>query len=183
MRKAKGKELRDMARPRKKSKAGVTLLEVLLAGALVSIVVLAMLEGFTTAARICHENAEVLRADNIAFDLLWRKFHQNYEDQLQQTENKADPPFTGTGTTQYQTSDATSPYRAAAHTFRTWPTYADHNQQVPYRYKEIVGRAENGRGGKWLSVQLQYGPSYSQTHSLSLFRCEISRAMPTTTSN
>ena len=172
-----------MNRPGDKSKAGVTLLEVLLAGAIVSIVVLSMLEGFTVAARVCHENAAMLRADNIAFDLLWRKFHQDYDDQLRQTENKADPPFTGTGTTAQKTSDATSPYRANAHTFRDYPTYFDQNRQVPYQYKEIVGRVENGRGGKWLSVQLQYGPSYSQTHNLSLFRCEVPRIIPTTRSN
>lgn len=155
----------------------------MLAGAMVSIAVLAMLEGFIVSARICQENAALLKADNIAFDLLWRKFHQSYEDQLRQTENRTNPPLSGASTTEQSTSDAASPYRAATATFDTWPSYPDTGGQVPYKYREIVGGVENGRGGKWLSLQLQYGPSYSLTHQLYIFRSEISNVIPTSGTN
>ena len=62
-----------------KSRAGVTLVEVMLAGAMTAAAVLATLEGFIVAGKIAHENAEALRADNVAFDLLWRKFYGDFE--------------------------------------------------------------------------------------------------------
>lgn len=168
--------------PRRRKRHGTTLVEVMLAGAMISTAVLSMLEGFTVAARICHENAELLKADNIAFDLLWRKFHQSYDDQLRQTENRANPPLTGGGATEQRTSDASSPYRSA-HTINTWPTYPDSGGPSAYKYREIVGGIENGRGGKWLSLRLQYGPSPNQIHQLYLFRCEIDRGIPPSSSN
>ena len=64
---------------RMSARAGVTLVEVMLAGALTAISVLVTLEAFIVAGKIAHENAETLRADNIAFDLLWRKFYGDYE--------------------------------------------------------------------------------------------------------
>ena len=67
---------RDMKR---RSKAGVTLVEVMLAGAMTALVTLATLEGFIVAAKIAHENAEALRADGEAFDRIWRNFYHDYE--------------------------------------------------------------------------------------------------------
>ena len=69
-----------MDRPRNRKrhlKAGVTLVEVMLAGALTALVSLATLEGFIVAAKIAHENAEVLRADGEAFDVLWGRFNKS----------------------------------------------------------------------------------------------------------
>ena len=60
---------------RRKARAGVTLLEVMLAGALTAISVLATLEAFIVAAKIAHENAEALRADSDAFDAIWGRFN------------------------------------------------------------------------------------------------------------
>ena len=67
---------RDMKR---RSKAGVTLVEVMLAGAMTALVTLATLEGFIVAAKIAHENAEALRADGEAFDRIWRNIYHDYE--------------------------------------------------------------------------------------------------------
>lgn len=64
---------------RRKSQAGVTLVEIMLAGAMTAIAVLATFEGFIVATKITHENAEALRADGVAFDLLWRNFYHEYE--------------------------------------------------------------------------------------------------------
>ena len=65
----------------RRTRAGVTLVEVMLAGAMTSLVILATLEGFIVAAKISHENAEALQADGVAFDKLWCNFYHDY-DQL-----------------------------------------------------------------------------------------------------
>ena len=61
---------------KRRAKAGVTLVEVMLAGAMTALVTLATLEGFIVAAKIAHENAEILRADGEAFDILWGRFNR-----------------------------------------------------------------------------------------------------------
>ena len=63
---------------KRRAKAGVTLVEVMLAGALTALVSLAALEGFIVAAKIAHENADILRADGEAFDVLWGRFNKSY---------------------------------------------------------------------------------------------------------
>ena len=60
------------------ARAGVTLLAVMLAGAMTVIAVLAMLEGVIVAIKITHENAEALRADGNAFDVVWGRFNKPY---------------------------------------------------------------------------------------------------------
>ena len=64
---------------RMRTRAGVTLVEVMLAGAMTALVTLATLEGFIVAAKISHENAEALQADGVAFDKLWRNFYHDYD--------------------------------------------------------------------------------------------------------
>ena len=73
-------------RDRRHSKAGVTLVEVMLAGALTVIAALATLEGFIVAAKVAHENAEELHADGVAFDRLWNEFNHDF-DALKQIDN------------------------------------------------------------------------------------------------
>jgi hypothetical protein len=136
----------------RKARAGVTLVEVMLAGALTAIAVLATLEGFIVAARIAHENAEALRADNIAFDLLWRKFYGDYE-QMRSTVGQAIP--------EKNTSDNDSPYKSIS--LGTPPSYS---------YQEYV-TPQNG--GKMLAVTLKYGPEGQFTISNEVFRCDIPR--------
>lgn len=63
----------------RRRKAGVTLVEVMLAGAMTALITLATLEGFIVAGKIAHENAEALRADGEAFDRIWRNFYHDYE--------------------------------------------------------------------------------------------------------
>ena len=61
------------------AKTGVTLVEVMLAGAMTSLVVISIIDGFTLAAKIAHENAVLLQADNEAFDYIWSRFNEEYE--------------------------------------------------------------------------------------------------------
>lgn len=135
-------------------KAGVTLVELLLAGAVTSISVLALLGGFATAQRIVHANAEALRADNIAFDLLWRRFNIDYDRLLP----------TGLNAPEQRTEANTSPY----HSSRLTPAPA-------YVYTE---RTAVSNSVKCLSIDLKYGPNGTNVRHLDVFRSEIPRTPP-----
>ena len=143
---------------RRKARAGVTLLEVMLAGALTAIAVLATLEAFIVAGKVAHENAETLRADNVAFDLLWRKFYGDY-DQLRSTVGQTVP--------EKNTADDDSPYHSSA--FDDPPSYG---------YREYVTPVNplNDEDGKMLAVTLTYGPEGRYVISNEVFRCNIPRA-------
>jgi hypothetical protein len=79
---------------KRRAKAGVTLVEVMLAGAMTSLVVLSMIEGFIVATKIAHENAVLLQADNDAFDYLWNRFNEDYENLKTLNEQIFDPHST-----------------------------------------------------------------------------------------
>ena len=134
------------------ARAGVTLVEVMLAGALTAISVLVTLEAFIVAGQIAHENAETLRADNIAFDLLWRKFYGDYE-QMRSTVGQTVP--------EKNTDDTDSPYRSS--TLGDPPSYA---------YREYVTPVNDG---KMLAVTLTYGSEGQFTISNEVFRSDIPR--------
>ena len=137
---------------RRKTQAGVTLLEVMLAGALTAIAVLATLEAFTVAGKVAHENAEALRADNVAFDLLWRKFYGDYE-QMRSTVGQSVP--------EKNTADSNSPYHSS--TLGDPPSYG---------YREYVTPVSDG---KMLAVTLTYGPEGQYAISNEVFRSDIPR--------
>ena len=139
------------------ARAGVTLVEVMLAGALTAIAVLATLEAFIVAGKVAHENAETLRADNVAFDLLWRKFYGEY-DQMRSTAGQLVP--------EKNTNDSNSPYRSAS--LDDPPSYA-------YREYVTLVNANNDGDGKLLAVTLRYGPEGQHTISNEIFRCNIPR--------
>lgn len=114
----------------KRTRAGVTLVEVMLAGAMTSFIVLTTLEGFTLAGLIAKVNCSALYADNVAFDLIWREFKSNY-DELEKQIGRENPVKA--------TWDADSPYRSN--------TLATSNDEYPqYKYKFRVDRENNGRG-------------------------------------
>ena len=137
---------------KRKTQAGVSLVEVMLAGALTAISVLVTLEAFIVAGKIAHENAEALRADNIAFDLLWRKFYGDYE-QMRSTVGQTIP--------EKNTSDTDAPYHSSS--LEGPPSYA---------YREYVTPIANG---KLLAVTLKYGSEGQCTISNEVFRSDIPR--------
>ena len=137
---------------RRKTQAGVTLLEVMLAGALTAIAVLATLEAFTVAGKVAHENAEALRADNVAFDLLWRNFYSDY-DQMRST--------VGQTVSEKNTADSDSPYHSASL-----------DDPPSYNYREYVTPVSDG---KMLAVTLTYGPEGQYAISNEVFRSDIPR--------
>ena len=61
-----------------KAKRGVTLVEVMLAGAILVLLSLAMFNGISVAVRIAHENAETLSAEAVVWDAVWKRFNEEY---------------------------------------------------------------------------------------------------------
>ena len=61
-----------------KMRRGVTLTEVMIAGAIFSLLALTLFEGVALAARLSQENAEYLAADAYAFDLAYKRSRENY---------------------------------------------------------------------------------------------------------
>ena len=141
---------------KRRAKAGVTLVEVMLAGALTALVSLATLEGFIVAAKIAHENAAVLRADGVAFDLLWRKFYADYDNL---------PSTVGKALEDKQTDSSTSPY------YRN-PSTTSITNLPSFGYNES---GSNCYGGKLLEVNLRYGSEGQYTRHLEVFRSDIPR--------
>lgn len=62
-----------------KYKAGFTLTEVMLSGAIITLLSLILFEGVAVLARISHENAELLAADSCAWDVAWKVFNVKYK--------------------------------------------------------------------------------------------------------
>lgn len=67
------------ARPDRRRR-GFTLVEALIAGAILSLLALSLLEGIGVASRIVEENAEYLAADAVAFDLAYKRSRENFND-------------------------------------------------------------------------------------------------------
>ena len=139
-----------------RSKAGVTLVEVMLAGALTALVSLATLEGFIVAAKISHENAELLCADGVAFDLLWHKFYTDYDNL---------PSTVGRPLENKLTDSPSSPY------YRN-PSTSSITDMPSFTYNESVSNCNNG---KMLVINLMYGSEGQYTRHLEVFRSDIPR--------
>ena len=64
----------------KRSKRGVTLIEVLLAGAITALVIVCVMQGVIVSVGICRENSELLAAEAYAWDTAWRWLNKKDED-------------------------------------------------------------------------------------------------------
>ena len=60
------------------AKQGTTLVEVMLAGAIIALLSLALFNGLAISARIAHENAETLSAEAVVWDAVWKRFNEDY---------------------------------------------------------------------------------------------------------
>ena len=69
----------------KGARGGFTLVEVMLAGAIAVLMTLALMEGLVVAAKISHENSELLAADAFAWDTAWKWLNKPYEELPSQT--------------------------------------------------------------------------------------------------
>ena len=62
-----------------RSKLGVTLVEVMLAGAITSLLIVFVMQGVIVSVGICRENSELLAAEAYAWDTAWKWFNKKYE--------------------------------------------------------------------------------------------------------
>lgn len=140
-------------------KSGVTLVEVLIASAVTTLSAVSLLSGFTVARRVVQANTETLRADSVAFDLLWRRFNQDY-DHLTSTVGQNIP---------YQDTALSS---SIYHSSRL-------GDQPHYKYYEYT---EPSNSVKLLKIKLLYGSSNQYSRDLEVFRSELPRTFATPSS-
>lgn len=67
-----------MTAPRPGFHRGVTLVEIMVAGAILALLSIALFNGSGLAARLAQENAEFLAADAFAFDLALKRSRESY---------------------------------------------------------------------------------------------------------
>ena len=63
-----------------RAKKGMTLVEVMLAGAITVLFTLSLMEALIVSAKISNENAQLLAADAYAWDMAWKWFNKKYDD-------------------------------------------------------------------------------------------------------
>ena len=63
----------------KGARGGFTLVEVMLAGAIAVLMTLALMEGLVVAAKISHENSQLLAADGVREEALLRRGEERVE--------------------------------------------------------------------------------------------------------
>lgn len=59
---------------------GFSLVECMLAAAIFCLLTLVLFEGVIFSARIGHENADLLAAEGVAWDAVWKRFNEEIDD-------------------------------------------------------------------------------------------------------
>lgn len=59
---------------------GFTLIECSLAGSIFCLMILVLFEGVIVGTRIAHENADMLAAEAVAWDAVWKKFNEDFDN-------------------------------------------------------------------------------------------------------
>lgn len=59
---------------------GFTLVECLLASSIFCLMTLVLFEGVIVSTRIAHENSELLAAEAVAWDAVWKRFNESVDD-------------------------------------------------------------------------------------------------------
>ena len=139
----------------RKSKSGVTLLEVMLASSITAVLVLVLLETLIFGARIAKENSQLLAADAYAFDVAWRLCNVAHDNLP-----------TSANANWYAISSNAAPAISLA----GWD---------PARcYVTIT----NAGGGKVIAVDVQWGPSgrrrsLNSYHRTEIFKSKVERGL------
>lgn len=60
------------------ARGGFTLVECMLAGSILAFLSLVLFEGVVVASRIARENSEVMQAEAVAWDAVWKRFNEEY---------------------------------------------------------------------------------------------------------
>jgi len=158
---------------------GATLVEVLLAGALLLLVSLSFFEGVVVAGGIAKENSEYLAADAFAYDLAMCVYSQNYE---------TDESNSGIVVTHKDISDMASSWGGTGE-WQDIPETSDGQSLVPVlakdgwptpQYRVEVATSTRVKKGKLIQVDVQWGPAgnrqlLSNRHAVQIFRANIDR--------
>lgn len=150
-----------------RARPGVTLVEVLLAGAITAVVALSLLEGAIVATKISHENAELLAADSFAFDTAWKWLNKSYDDLPTQT---AGVVYDSLSDNALRMKEEDCPPLAAARTGGA-PRLV-----VRVAFLSEVPRHGHSVSAKQVDVAVEWGPSEARkSHVVSVQRGAIER--------
>lgn len=58
---------------------GFSLIECTMAGAILCFSAIALMQGIAILTRVAHENAQILAADSLAWDVIWKTFNEPFE--------------------------------------------------------------------------------------------------------
>ena len=134
--------MRRSGEKKRRSKAGVTLVEVMLAGAMLVLACTCMINGFMFAARLAHEeNGMALAADGYAMDAAWTLLNGS---------KNAWPLNTEIRNQIFTISNAV-------------PVLANSSWPAPHAYititNGVLGTGQTLAAGKAISVNVVWGPS------------------------
>ena len=158
-----------------KARRGVTLVEVMVAGMLLSFLAIGLFEGSAFAARLAKENAEYLAADAFAFDLAWKRFHEDYSKlkAIAQQNNGAGKAYVET----ISASAVPALVRNTKTTTSSKTKVASTSPDAPTARTTICA-AKNQSGTTddsaiTITVDVEWGPSTSRRHrSVTVYRSE-----------
>ena len=139
--------------PSRAGKNGFTLVEVMVAGAILALLTCALLEGIIVAVKVSRDNSRHLAAEALAFDLAWLHFNRDYDSDLRKA------VLSGSSTTTYSNAGTLA------------PTLANANATAQVRISSV-----NGISGVLIHSEVSWGPSANrQTVSHDVFRGSMSR--------
>ncbi len=139
--------------PSRAAKRGFTLVEVMVAGAILALLTCALLEGIIVAVKVSRDNSRHLAAEALAFDLAWLHFNRDYDGDLRKA------VATGTSTTTYDAAGLA-------------PTLANADATA-----RVLISSVDGISGVLIHSEVAWGSAANrQTVSHDVFRGSMSRA-------
>ena len=138
--------------PSRAAKRGFTLVEVMVAGAILALLTCALLEGIIVAVKVSRDNSRHLAAEALAFDLAWLHFDRDYDGDLRKA------VATGPSTTTYDAAGLA-------------PTLANADATARVRISSV-----DGISGVLIHSEVAWGSAANrQTVSHDVFRGSMSR--------
>ena len=133
-----------------KSRKGMTLVEVMLAGSIAAFAVLALMEGLAVIAKVGRENSRLLAAEAYAWDTAWKWLNKPWDNLNGSTTWQWYPNEAG-----YTVSDAD------CHEINAWPG-SEPKCYVRVRAQSGVANPRHGvtqYEAKIIEVDVEWGPS------------------------
>lgn len=129
--------------------------EVMLAGAIMTLLTLVTFEGIIFSTRIAHRNADLLAAEAVAWDAVWKKFNEDFDKM-------------STGTTTEILSESAAPQLTI------------YNQAPTLKMKITIPTSNTAL--RCIEADVEWGPSnarrkLSDTQRTMVYRGELSRVV------